>query len=306
MRIGLRAVENQTLAIPDGFAKNTVIREGDAGQGWLETLPCTIEEMCRRWQLVINGAAMHGYTGLAIPARRGKENCILKVYWKNQNTEYAHSALKVWNGRGAVKLLDEEPSLGAVLLERLDPVRSLQRVEIGEAVIVAGKLLRRLAIPAPEHIRSVTVLAHEMIQFTQARWAEYGQPFPRRLLDRVCEETARLGPVSGKLMTDYDLHYLDVLTGQREPWLMIDPKAIAGDPEFSLAQLLWTRLEDMVANRGLGYYFHSLVESAELNRELARTWAVIRCAHYWLWGLTVGLTHDPARCNIIIKQLGKP
>jgi streptomycin 6-kinase len=298
--------ENQTIEIPDGFAKDTVTREGDAGQDWLEALPRRIEEMCRRWQLVMKGAVMHGYTSLAIPAQRGKENCILKVYWHNRDTECSHSALKVWNGRGAVKLLDEEPSLGAVLLERLDPVRSLERVEIGKAVIIAGKLLRRLAIPAPAHIRSVTLLAPEMIQFMQERWAEYGQPFPRHLLDQVCEGIARLGPLSGKLMTDYDLHYLDVLTGQREPWLMIDPKAIAGDPEFSLAQLLWTRLEDMVANRGLGYYFHSLVESAELNRELARTWAVIRCAHYWLWGLTVGLTHDPARCNIIIKQLGKP
>jgi len=296
--------DKQTIAIPDGFAKNTAIREGDAGQDWLDALPRTIEEVCRRWRLVINGTVMHGYTGLAIPVQRGKESCILKVYWKNRDTECAHTALKVWNGRGAVKLLDEEPSLGVVLLERLDPVRSLNRVGIGEAVIVAGKLLRRLAIPAPEHIRSLTVLAPEMIQCMRKRWAEYGQPFPRCLLDRVCEETAELGLVSGKLMTDYDLHYLDVLTGQREPWLMIDPKAISGDPEFSLAQLLWTRLEDMETNRGFEYYFHSLVESAELNREMARTWVVIRCAHYWLWGLTVGLTHDPARCDIIIKQLG--
>ena len=296
--------DKQTIAIPDGFAKNTAIREGDAGQDWLDALPRTIEEVCRRWRLVINGTVMHGYTGLAIPVQRGKESCILKVYWKNRDTECAHTALKVWNGRGAVKLLDEEPSLGVVLLERLNPVRSLNRVGIGEAVIVAGKLLRRLAIPAPEHIRSLTVLAPEMIQCMRKRWAEYGQPFPRCLLDRVCEETAELGLVSGKLMTDYDLHYLDVLTGQREPWLMIDPKAISGDPEFSLAQLLWTRLEDMETNRGFEYYFHSLVESAELTCEMARTWVVIRCSHYWLWGLTVGLTHDPARCDIIIKQLG--
>jgi streptomycin 6-kinase len=237
--------------------------------------------------------------------RRKEEACILKVYWQDEDTEVAPIALRIWDGRGAVKLLDYAPSLGAMLLERLDPASSLERVEIGEAIVIAGRLLRRLAIPAPAEMPTVTALAAKMTQWMRQRWAQYGCPFSRQLLDRVCAWTAQLGPASQRLMTDYDLYYTDILAGDREPWLMIDPKAIAGDPEFSLAQLLWTRLEDIEARRGLDYHFCALVEAAELDYELARTWTIIRCADYWLWGLTVGLTYDPARCDRIIQRLDR-
>jgi streptomycin 6-kinase len=294
------------ILIPCGFARDTVTREGKAGREWLAALPGMVEELCQRWQLEIDGSVMNGYTGLAIPAHRDKEACILKVYWRDEDTDSAPLALQIWNGRGAVKLLAHEPSLGAMLLERLDPTSSLEKVEIGKAIVIAGRLLRRLAIPAPAQMRSVTALAASMARTMPQRWEQVGRPFSRRLLDRVCEWTTQLGPACDRLMTDYDLHYRDVLTGRREPWLMIDPKAIAGDPEFSLAQLLWTRLEDIEAERGLEPLFHVLVEAAELDYELARIWTLIRCADYWLWGLTVGLTYDPARCEIVIRRLNQP
>jgi streptomycin 6-kinase len=264
-----------------------------------------VKELCQCWQLEIEGPVMNGYTGLAIPVQRAGEACILKVYWRDEDTDSAPLALKVWNGRGAVKLLACEPALGAMLLERLDPESSLEKIEISEAVVIAGRLLRRLAIPAPAQMRTVMALAARMVRAMPQRWEQYGHPFSRQLLDQVCEWTAQLGPAGNRLMTDYDLYYTDILAGRREPWLMIDPKAIAGDPEFGLAQLLWTRLEDIEAQRGLDYHFRALVEAAELDYELARTWTTIRCADYWLWGLTVGLTYDPARCNIIIQRLNR-
>jgi len=298
--------KNQSISIPSDFAKDTETREGEAGRAWLEALPNMVKELCQQWQLVIKGMVMNGYTGLAIPVQRDREECILKVYWRDSDTDIAPLALKVWNGHGAVKLLAHEPSLGAMLLERLDPKQSLEKVEISEAIIIAGQLLRRLAIPAPDQMRSVTTLANRMTQSIPQRWERYDRPFSHHLLDQVSEWTSQLGPASNRLMTDYDLHYSDVLASNREPWLMIDPKAIAGDPEFSLAQLLWSRLEDIEAKRGLGYHFRALVEAAELDYELARTWTIIRCVDYWLWGLTVGLTYDPARCDIIIKRLNVP
>ncbi len=293
------------ILIPHDFARDTITREGKAGRVWLAALPGMVEELCQYWQLEIKGSVMNGYTGLAIPVQRDGEECILKVYWQDEDTDIAPLALKIWNGRGAVKLLAYEPSLGAMLLERLDPQSSLDKVEIGKAIVIAGRLLRRLAIPAPAQMPTVTALASRMTQSMPQRWEQYEHPFSLQLLDQVCEWTAQLGPASDRLMTDYDLHYIDILAGHREPWLMIDPKAIAGDPEFSLAQLLWTRLEDIEAQRGLEYHFRALVEAAELDYELARIWTIVRCADYWLWGLTVGLTYDPARCDIIIRRLNR-
>lgn len=299
------SITNQLIQVPFGFAEDTITREGEAGKAWIEALPRTVENVCRHWRLVIKGPVMNGYTGLAIPVRLDEEDCFLKVYWRDADTDTAPLALKIWNGQGAVKVLKHEPEVGVVLLEKLDPHSSLENVEIGMAVGIAGQLLRRLAIPAPKDMRTVTDMAARMEQSIPQRWEQFGRPFPRELLEEVCDSTKQLGPRSNKLMTDYDLHYTDILSGQREPWLMIDPKAIAGDPEFSLAQLLWSRLEDIESNKGIEYHFRALVEAAELNCELARSWTIIRCADYWLWGLTVGLTYDPVRCSRIIECLNR-
>lgn len=106
-----------------------------------------------------------------------------------------------------------------------------------------------------------------------------------------------------KFLVNYDLHYADVLASTREPWLAVDPKVVAGDPEFGIAQLLWTRLEDIEANGGLGRLFPVLTDAAELDPGLARSWTLVRCVDYWLWGLSIGLTYDPARCGRIVDWL---
>jgi len=108
---------------------------------------------------------------------------------------------------------------------------------------------------------------------------------------------------SASLLVNYDLHYADVLAGTQEPWLVVDPKVVIGDPEYGLAQLLWTRLEDIQANGGLDRHFRLLVKAAALDEPLARVWTLLRCVDYWLWGLSVGLTEEPARCAVIVAWL---
>ncbi len=281
----------------------TVAREGDAGRHWVDALPDLVKALCEQWDLVVDGPAMHGYLGLIVPVSHGDEPCVLKVSWADESTADEAAALAAWGGRGAVRLLAVEPSHGALLLERLDFSRSLNDVGIEEAVGVAGRLLRRLAIQAPDGLRLLRTVAVDLSQNLPERWERYGRPMPRRVLDQACDLAIQLGASAGKLLVNYDLHYADVLASEREPWLVVDPKVVVGDPEFGIAQLLWRRLEDIEAQGGLNRQFRVLTEAAALDPALARFWTVVRCVDYWLWGLSIGLTYDPARCERIINWL---
>ncbi len=44
-----------------------------------------------------------------------------------------------------------------------------------------------------------------------------------------------------------DLHYENVLAAEREPWLVIDPQPMSGDPHYELAPLLWNRWDELPA-----------------------------------------------------------
>jgi streptomycin 6-kinase len=179
----------------------------------------------------------------------------------------------------------------------------LNDVDVAEAVAVAGRLLRRLAVPAPEGPPRLKEVAERLSETLPERWERYGRPIPPRRLDAARDLAVQLGACAGGLLVNYDLHYADVLAGEREPWLAVDPKVVVGDPEYGVAQLLWRRLEAMQAQGGLDQHFQALTEAAGLDPDLARAWTLVRCVDYWLWGLSVGLTADPARCEAIIDWL---
>jgi streptomycin 6-kinase len=292
------------IVVPEAFAAATVAREGAAGQRWIDALPDRVRALCAQWNLVPDGLSMHGYLGLVVPVRRESELCVLKVSWMNTAIPEEIAALRAWEGRGAVRLLAAEPAQGAMLLERLDHRQSLNDLGIAEALGIAGRLLRRLAIPAPDGLPRLPAWAAETARTLPARWEQFGRPLPRRWLDQARELAVQLGGTcTRRLLVNYDLHYADVLAGRREPWLAVDPKVVAGDPEFGIAQLLWRRLEDMEAQGGLDRHFPLLVEAAELDPALARGWTLVRCVDYWLWGVSVGFTYDPARCERILHWL---
>ncbi len=227
----------------------------------------------------------------------------MKVGWVDESTAHEALALSAWKGNGAVLLVNAQPEIGALLLERLDSQRSLETAAIEEAVSIAGQLLRRLAIAPPDGIPSIQEIAPQLTATMAQRWAQFGRPMSRRLLDQACVLAVEFGASARRLLVNYDLIYADVLAGEREPWLAVDPKVVAGDPEYGVAQLLWRRLEEMQAQGGLARHWETLIEAAALDSARTRAWTLVRCVDYWLWGVSVGLTEDPARCATITDWL---
>ena len=128
------------IRVPEGFAADTLTREGETARTWLARLPDLVGELCARWGLRVTGDPMHGYMALVVPVLRGDARCALKVSWIDDETVNEAAALGLWNGGGAVRLLDADDTAGALLLEWLDPRRSLAEADLSVAVPVAGRL----------------------------------------------------------------------------------------------------------------------------------------------------------------------
>ena len=200
-------------------------------------------------------------------------------------------------------LLEADPAVGALLLERLDPTRTLQRMDLRAAAQVAGRLLRRLAIPAPEGVRPLRAVADGIGGSLPGRQERLGQPVPEGWLAIASGLAHELGASAGDRLVHADLHYGNVLAGNREPWLAIDPKPVTGDPEHAVPELLWTRVDELEDAAAIRRVLTVLADSGELDGEKARGWAIVRCVDYWLWGLENGLTEDPKRCRRILAAL---
>lgn len=289
--------------VPEGFALETIRREGEAGGQWIGSLPVAIASLLERWHLTLDGESRHGYLALVVPVRRRHEPLMLKVSWMDRWSATESLALRTWAGHGAVELIDEAPERGALLLERADPDRSLALAPIDTATEIAGRLLRRLAVPAPPAARTFEEELGELQADLESGWQRVGQPFSRRLLDRACGILAEPRRPVDPVLVNVDLHYENVLQATREPWLVIDPKVVAGELEYGVAQLLWSRFDELGGLQGFHRRLATLVEAADLDSHWVQRWALVRILEYWVWSVGLGFTEDPDRCSRLVEWL---
>ncbi|MFB8282145.1 aminoglycoside phosphotransferase family protein [Nocardia colli] len=267
--------------VPEFFATRLADQEGAPARAWLDRLPDLAAHYADRWRLTFDGPSMHGYGALVLPVRRADGTpAVLKLAYLTPETKDEPVALAAWQGDGAVLLYESDAADGAMLLERLDAGRSLHTEPIDDAVRITCELLRRLAIPVPQGIsRNLRTESAGWAEELPREWARLGEPYPRKLLDAAVEVCTQLGPVADQLLVNEDLHFENVLAAQREPWLVIDPQPLAGDPEFATLSLLWSRRTESA----LDDRFAAVVDHAGLDAELARAWTLVQCARNWLW-----------------------
>ena len=274
------------MRLPDGVL-------GMAGRGpdweaWVTRLPGLATGLFEEWGLTSDGWPMHGYCSLVVPVRTTEdEAAVLKITFDgDEESEHEHLALRHWGGRGAVRLLRADPRRRALLLERLDhdDLTGLPDVEACE--VVAG-LYPRLHLPAPPQLRTVTSYVERWLDPLAALPRD--APIPHRLVDQAVSLGRDLvaDPASTGALVHGDLHYFNVLASHREPWLVIDPKPMSGDPHYELAPMLWNRMDELDDVRpGVRRRFHALVDGAGLDEARARDWVVLRMVLNAQWAVT--------------------
>lgn len=281
---------------------------GPARVAWLAALPDRVEELTVRWGLEIGEPFEPGgnCSWVAPGTDREGRDVVLKVAW--QHTEALHEAegLAVLGGHGAVEVYAFEHLDGdttAMLLERCRPGTELRgRSEAEQHVVVTGLLRSVWAVDLPyDHpFRPLSVMADDWLVSAEARLA--GEPgrldagLAREGL-ALFRELSRSGPTEVLLFTD--LHAGNVLSSERRPWLLIDPKPYVGDPHYDLVQHLLNCNASLQADPIR--LMTEVADLAGLDAGRVRQWLFARCVEECLregspW---------PA-LDVVIHRLGGP
>jgi streptomycin 6-kinase len=219
---------------------------GAEGAGWLDGLPAQIAQIQQAWSLQVGGALdSNANCSWIAPVRlEDGSEAILKIGFPHSEARHEAEALRVYDGRGAVRLLRVSEDGFTLLLERCLPGTDLWSLTEEESDAMGAGVLQRL-------------------------WRDMASPTPfqslSELVDEWCEELPRTAPAAGydaaliaasiergrdltatqprSVLLHGDFHPSNVLSAAREPWLVIDPKPVVGDPAYDLAQWLGNRLE---------------------------------------------------------------
>jgi streptomycin 6-kinase len=216
------------------------MRRVPAGREWLAVLPERLAACADRWSLRLGPPYPGSLVSLALPADLPDgTSAVLKLQYPDWDSEHEATALAAWVGDGAVRLLAHEPAWRALLIERCVPGEPLSGRPPEEALGVVVDLLPRLWRPAGTPFTSLADEAAGWVERLPGNWERAGRPYERRLLDAARDLLADLAPTQGEqVLVNQDLHAGNVLRAEREPWLVIDPKPLVGEREFSVVPMV--------------------------------------------------------------------
>ena len=225
-----------------------------------------LDELVERWELRLGEAFPLGAAGHAFRVEQADGTpVVLKISKPHRESLQEADALERWDGDGAVRLLARDDRRHALLLERCEPGTYLSDWD-GDALGVLIGLLPRLWKSGA----GFTPLADEA-----AHWAGCLDDVRDPLLkDAALHFIRELAPTQGEqVLLHQDLHGENVLAAQREPWLVIDPKPLAGEREFSVAPIVRSH-ELGHSKRDALHRLDRLTAELGLDRERARGWAI--------------------------------
>ena len=259
----------------------------NSGFDWRARLLSTLEDLEDRWQLRLGVPFENlSYHFVAPCTLYDGKQAVLKIGYHDPESPIAGEAkvLKLYDGCGAVKLLRYSAENYALLLERLSPGRHMKtecRGKANSAVDIAISLLRKVRTKPPA--------GHDFLlldSWFDALSRLSGTEFPAAAIRKTRSLYARLseGP---ELLLHGDFHHENILSANREPFLIIDPKGIVGQIGYEIAVFLNNHARWL----GTGSDARSLINEAVeafaeafgLAESELRQWAYAQCVLSAFW-----------------------
>jgi streptomycin 6-kinase len=202
------------------------------------------------------------------------------------------TALRIFDGDGAARLLEADDQNYMFLLERLHPGTMLADL------IDDDERCTRIACDVMTHLWRHKPQGH-LIQLSdwfgelkglRIRYKGGTGPFPKKLVERVETLIPELFATSGPpVLLHGDFHHFNILSSERG-WLVIDPKGVIGPPEYEVGPLLLNPWDDFrqkpdalrITERRLAI----LSERLGFPRERLRDWGLCHAVLSAWWDLT--------------------
>ncbi|GAC1534441.1 MAG: hypothetical protein NVS2B7_02580 [Herpetosiphon sp.] len=286
---------------------------GREGEAWLRALPALLRACERRWHCHIGRPYTLSYNYVAEATLQDGRAVAIKVGFPCRESRTEIEALRLYDGRGSVRLLDADLTAGLLLLERLKPGTLLADLsDDARATEIAAGVMQRLWRPVPTaHV--FPLVAEWAAGLDDLRVAFEGGtgPFPAALVAEAEQLFgALIGSMDEPVVLHGDLHHFNILQAEREPWLAIDPKGLVGEPAYETGALLRNPYPTLLAMARpatvLARRVDQLAEALGIDRARIRGWGLAQAvlAGWWSYESGGGDTHEYwIRCAQLIAAL---
>jgi streptomycin 6-kinase len=283
---------NPSTMLPSNFISTIRNAYKEAGDKFLANLPALVDEAARRWNLTdIRPVSNLSYNFVCYALSSNSQNVVLKIGVPNNELTSEMAALRLFNGEGAVQLIDCDAAKGFLLLERLQPGIMLSTLKDDEeATRIAADVMLKIRRHAPQDDVFIK-LSDWFDGFKRLRkYFDGGTgPFDRTLVERAEQS------VKDFFAEDYvpmlihgDFHHFNILSSERG-WAVIDPKGVIGPAGYEVGPFLLNPWEEPLNESRFRAQakkrIYILAEHLGMERERIREWGIAHAVLSAWWGI---------------------
>jgi streptomycin 6-kinase len=298
------------MNLPPVFVTNVKMAFGDKGSRYLDNLPDLLANASHRWNLTIHDPFLLSYNYVCAVSQADGTPAVLKIGVPNPELTSEINTLLHYAGQGACRLLEANPELGMLLLERLQPGTMLATLENDEqATEIAAEVMQRIQHPVPEGNRFLSLRSwFDELKELRPRFGGGSGPFPDKSLEKAEGLIGSLfSEERPQVLLHGDFHHFNILLSERG-WLVIDPKGVIGPAEYEVGPLLTNPIgeipDETEAIHRTQRRIAILSERLGFDRQRMWAWAVCHSLLSAWWDLAddgSGGEHSRAWMEIFLK-----
>jgi streptomycin 6-kinase len=237
----------------DEARQRLVRRFGDGVQSWMDELPGRLHVLRERWGLELDSVLPKGSMSVVLRCRTARgQRAMLKICPDRERMAKEIAGLAHWSAPHVPTVLQADPSMGALLMEEIEPGTPLQDSGTYPALSAVAQILTALHTHGRPDLAFASVA--DRVAYLFAAWARERQRDPTQvalvpdeLFDRGRRLALRLAaePFSTVLLHG-DFTPVNILDGGgRRGLVAIDPCPTLGDPAFDAIDLLFWQAGDL-------------------------------------------------------------
>ncbi len=272
------------------FQKKLLELYGQSGEEWAASLPDLLAKCEARFAIALDTAFSNLSWNLLVRASTNRgEAVVLKVGVLREELARESRVLHACKGLGAVRVLDFDDDLGAMVLERAVPGTPLSQCGDDDAAtgIFCDVFAKLHGEPRASFVDCPTIEEHfAAIHRYQQKYPQGDGPLPTHSVDFAAHTLQKLVCSTPQpSLLHADLHHDNILSHGSD-WIFIDPKGVVGDIHFDTIQYLLnypTRGAD--AETVLARRIDIMSQKLGLEAERIVLWGVTRGVLEACWGL---------------------
>lgn len=266
---------------------NIINIHGKKGEHWIADLPSLVATLKDCWNLsLITPVNNMTFNYVAKALSNTEQPVILKISYDAESIANEKHALTIFNGNGAIRLIDVNKNYNALLLQQAIPGMTLTSLYPEQSEYVMDCYVNTLE---KLHSNNLTNMQnHRHI----ADWLKVidkltPDQIPKALLNRAINLRDKLLQSMRPLVFLHgDLHHDNILQHGNE-WVAIDPKGIIGEPEFEIAAFYFMYVSELAKTVNVKNIIQAsvslLAQKSKLDADRIMDWVFVRLVLMAAW-----------------------